>query len=240
VKAREAVSGLPPRKVKEPNMPVDVALREADELEGLVQSDRTGLEAVGFARELVVRLRALRQVLTEEQRAVVDARSAAAAAGRDYREQGRRLREMHADLAATLRFAFRNDEYLLRGLARIAKRKGGPDRLMEITTLLQVAGKHIEELRGVGYAPSRLEELAAMAAAVARSVSKTRRAERVSTRRRDAAFACLQEVVREIRSHGRYAFRRDPQRAVLYASAYRRGARRGAGARPVAEAAQDA
>jgi len=229
------IEAIPGENVKEPNMPVDNVVQEADNLYIWLQPDIAVLAAKGLTEkqmdELPVRagaLRAAQSLWIRESRSQDE-----------WNKKSPAAYELRDDLIADFRYAFRKEDSLLARVDEIDKGDGHEDMLQDLNDLAVLGEAHTELLTSIGFdlaklqtASSLSEEMAHLLAVV--NENKTGGSE--AKYLRDQAYTFLKELVDDIRECGKYAFRKDKQRLKGYYSTYwRKKKASGTKAEPVEE-----
>lgn len=212
-------------KPVKPNLPVAVALEEAEELYLWVQNDRAQLEAVGLDWELVddlpLRAAACRYIEGEWKHHL----STTSDAEKEWLQKRDQAKALSVDLTRALRFALHRKLNVLgaqKPTAGYLRQEAFIEYCYNIAIL---AADYTEQLQAVGFDLSRLdgacdnaEHLSVLLARV-----NTERGEQYILRnQRNRAYTHLKEAVDQIRRCGKFAFASQPERLKGYASAYGR------------------
>ncbi|WP_299466042.1 hypothetical protein [uncultured Microscilla sp.] len=207
-----------------PNRPVDTALQEAENLFVWAQADQAALEGIGFdwatwGADLPLRTGALRYA----QSLWVSERHTKDQAEMDWKNAAPAAYELRDDLLASFRYAFRKREDLLNRVREISEGSGNADMIQDLSDLSALGKANMAELDKIKFDPARLDfaatqadQLADMLALANGTTQDTNQAKLL----RDAAFAHLKEAVDEIRTAGKYAFRKQKDRYQGYTSQY--------------------
>lgn len=217
------------QKVAKPNLPIPVAIEEAEELYLWVQSDRAALERVGLSWQLVddlpLRAAACRYIEGEWQNHL----STTSDAEKEWIQKRDQAKALSVDLALALRFALGRKLNVL-GAQKPTSRHLNQAAFIEYCyNIAFLAAGYTEQLQAVGFDLSRLdgacddaEHLSVLLARVT-----TERGEQYILRnQRNRAYTHLKEAVDQIRRCGKFAFASQPERLKGYASAYGRKSRK--------------
>lgn len=225
------------QKVK--GIPVLVYIQEAENLYSWCQDDKEILTARGLkwshVDNIPVRAGALRE-----------AESRWLAAGNTH-ENSEKIWLKEAPVALVLRdellcamkFAYRKDSYFRGKLAHFKTGGTYPRMIQNLNDLAVIAGENTEPLTEINYDLSNLELAAStsakMAALLANVIKERKHCNSVS-KIRDQAFTHLKESVDEVRSYGRYVFKKDESKYKMYTCEYSRQIRKKQSAKKKAEA----
>lgn len=241
---RPLLEAIAIEEIHEPNLPIVVALQEAHDLHTAIHKDDTWarLLAVGVAPAMLeglpVAVTATRQAQSEWT--VIRDRGKAQAQ-RDREAAGVALR---ADLMAACRWNLRGDAPAQAVLDAIAQGEGVADLVQDLLDLAMLIGRHEAAFDGDDTfdAAAQAEASRSTAAEISAGLSEARTPGDHQSAKllRDRAYTHLDGLMTELREAGRYAFRKEPQRAAAFTSEHlrreRRRARRRATARAVAGA----
>ena len=214
-----AIQAIPVEQVKEPNMPVDNFVQEADNLYLWLQPDLAVLAAKGITQlkidELPVRAGALREA---QSLWIRESRSQDV-----WNKQSPAAYELRDDLIADFRYAFRNEPSLLARVDEIDTGDGHEDMIQDLNDLSVLGDAHTELLSAIGMDLSKLEIAANLSDVMGQllaEVNETRTGGNDAKYLRDQAYTHLKQLVDEIRECGKYAFRKDEKRVLGYYSSY--------------------
>lgn len=239
------VNQLPLDRTRTPNLPVPVALQEANDLLTYCRKPHihARLVAVGqtadFADELDRRIKFARQAQSEWVNVRDQIKSGELIA---LEEQANRLR---STMIATARYNLRARE----SQATLSQIRGGDSvadlvqDLSDLSTLFERNPTAFDADKSID-APALITESRALSEQLSSGVSTERVGEEPSATRqlRDKAFTYVDDYVTDLRSAGRYAFRLEPAIVRQFGSKYKRRNRRarlGKGESEGTEAAQD-
>jgi hypothetical protein len=221
---------LPPDAVRSPSLPMATALQEAHDLYELCRRDtvNTALVAVGQGPSFVLDLAQRIDAAREAQSIWVSARDRSKSAELVALES--RAAELRSTLVAAGRWNLRNQREPQATLSAIRAGEGVDDLVQDLFDLATLCEKHTD-----AFTSDRSFDVTARVAearTVAQQLSESVSAERLDPEPagvrdvRDRAFTHMDDLVSEIRTAARYAFRQEPELAKRFTSRYRRRARR--------------
>ena len=207
-----------------PAMPIDAALQEAENLFVWAQADQAALEGIGFdwatwGVDLPVRAGALRYA----QSLWVSERYSQEEAQRNWKAAAPTAYELRDDLLADFRYAFRKRDDLLSRVREISEGSGDADMIQDLSDLSALGKANLAELEAIKFDPARLDLAAGKADELADMLALANGASQDNSKAkllRDAAFVHLKEAVDEIRTAGKYLFRKQKDRYQGYISAH--------------------
>ena len=222
------LSAIPGEEIMIPNIPVDVYLQEAYDLEAWIQGDHKILQKAGlepaFIAELPLRAGALRHaqsIWMKEQYSQEEAE-------REWNEKSPDIYDLKNSLEASFRFAFRRRADLLSKVQLIEEGYGHADMVQDLSdlavlgkanaNLLQAIGMNMKEL---DLAESQSSEMATLLGRVNGDKFDDSEAKVM----RDRAYIHLKRLMDEIRVTGKYVFRKDKEKLRGFVSAYHRRTR---------------
>jgi len=233
---RARLLALPAAEVEAPDLPMAVALQEANDLLTLVRDESVWakLEAVGVTSDqrglLADAIAAARGA--QSQWIVVRDRSKSSA----QTEREAKGQTLRSELLAAGRWNLRADSVALGTLRAIAEGEGVADLIQDLSALAELFERKREAFasdQSIDVA-ARSEEARLLASELAAGVSTERldtdQASAVDLRNR--ASTLLDQLVGSLREAGRYAFRRDANVLPRFSSPYLR--RKGQRARSLA------
>lgn len=217
---------IPEDLIKEPNLPVEIAVDEALNLYEIASKDKEQLGATDLdlilIDDLVIRAEGLRYsetlwtlVFTEKS---------------DAEEEWKLLSKEAFDLRDELlhycRYAYRKDSKLMDIVNRIAEGYGNADMVMDLSELAMLGKNNPTPLTGVNYDLTNLDRASQLSDRCGILLGKVNgvrtKNEKPAKEMRDRAFTYLKEGVDAIREAGKFVFWKDPERVKLYSSAYYR------------------
>ena len=227
---RDVLLAIPAENVKEPSIPVDIFLQEAENMITWAQPDLQKLIPIGismdFLTDMGVRAGACREaqsLWTKEFRGRQEAQI-------DWIAEAPLAYELHDELLHAFRFAFRDDAYLLARVADIAGGTGHADMIQDLNDLAVLGRSNPGSLTAIGFDVTKLDTAAAKASSLAGLLALTngeREQGSAAKDLRDRADTHLKEQVDKLRAAGKYVFWKNPDRLKGYTSAYWKQRNRG-------------
>lgn len=217
-----ALLALAPRYAASPDIPIAVAAREIASLVRLARSQQARLTAVGLGpvkTDMLARLGRRLDVL-EAAWGVARKNVKLTAAQRKLRDEAEAL---DPKLVAGGRWACRKDADAQDELSRIAEGAGLSDTIQDLRDLVVFWAAHPDELASTDITAKDLARATFLAdgldVAAANEASNVDAARALDLRNR--VFWASDELAKELREGGRYAFRGEPMIASKFVSRYR-------------------
>ncbi|WP_437278065.1 hypothetical protein WME90_43720 [Sorangium sp. So ce375] len=223
----EALLALDPGYASPPDIPLSVAERELASLSRLAGAEQARLAKIGVTADKVDLLARFARRLGAIEKAWQKARGAVklTSAQRRLRDEAEAL---DAKLLAGGRWGCRNDDAAQAELSRIADGSGLADTIQDLRDLVDFWADHEGALGVTDITSKDLSRASALADALedaaANEASDASAAQALELRNR--AFWAADELAREIREGGRYAFRDQPKLAAKFVSRYRASVKR--------------
>ncbi|WP_163322652.1 hypothetical protein [Draconibacterium mangrovi] len=217
------IEAIPNEEVKDPGMPVNVALQEAENLYHWSLDDAEELAVVGIDRtkigDLPVRAGACREaqsIWNKDFRSQQEAQE-------EWAIQAPLAYEFKYDLLASMRFAYRKNDALLGRVSAIADGSGHADMIQDLNDIAVLGRENPEPLTAISFELPQLDKAATLADTLADLLAEAngdKADPNESKIVRDKAYIHMKELVDEIREAGKYVFRKDPKRLKGYTSDY--------------------
>jgi hypothetical protein len=213
----------------EPTTPMAVALQEANDLHVAIQTDDTWerLMKVGVAPSTLAGLPVAVVATRQAQSQWVVARDRGKPQAQRDREQAGML--LRSDQVAACRWNLRHLPPALAVVDQIVQGEGVPDLVQDLLDLAALVDQYEDAFDGdeTFDAPAQAEAARGAAAEITAGLSESRTLGDHETAKllRDRAYSHLAKLVADVREAGRYAFRKEPRRAVAFGSAYMRKAK---------------
>ncbi|WP_437576196.1 hypothetical protein [Sorangium sp. So ce887] len=220
--SEEALLALDPIYATGPDMPVSVAERELTSLSRLAQAQDARLSKIGITADKVALLARFARRLGALEKVWQKARGAVklTSAQRRLRDEAEAL---DAKLVAGGRWGCRNDAAAQAELSRIAEGSGLADIIQDLRDLVDFWDDHEGALGVTDITRKDLDRAKALAdaleGAAANEASDASAAHALELRNR--CFWAADELAKEIREGGRYAFRDQPKIAARFVSRHR-------------------
>ncbi|XXY54978.1 hypothetical protein WME91_27985 [Sorangium sp. So ce269] len=218
----EALLALDPTYAAGPDMPTSVAERELTSLARLANAQQARLSRIGITSDKVELLARFARRLGALERAWQRARGAVqlTSAQRRLRDEAEAL---DAKLVAGGRWGCRDDAAAQAELSRIADGSGLSDTIQDLRDLVDFWSDHEGALGVTDITTKDLDRARALADALeeaaANEASDASAAHALELRNR--CFWAADELAKEIREGGRYAFRDQPKIAARFVSRHR-------------------
>ncbi len=217
------ILAIPDEETREPDIPVDVALQEAENLHHWSLDDADALAVVGVTnnkiKDLPVRAGACREaqsIWNKDYRSQQEAQ-------KEWAEQAPEAYAFRNDLLASLRFAYRKDDALLSRVNAITDGSGHADMIQDLNDIAVLGRENPDPLTAIGFdltqldlAATRADELADLLAEANGDKADPNESKII----RDKAYTYLKALVDEIREAGKYVFRNNKNRLKGYSSDY--------------------
>ena len=214
-----AIQALPRKSVKEPNMPVDTFVQEAEDLYTWCQDDVSVLVSKGLTEEKILEIPVRAGACREAQsRWMKESRSQDL-----WNAQSPAAYDLRDELLHDFRYAFRNNDSLLARVDEIAKGDGHEDMVQDLNDLAVLGTENQDLLTAIGFDLTKLETAAGLSDQMAELlavVNGTKTGDHDAKYLRDQAYTYLKELVDEVRECGKYVFWKNESRSKGYSSAY--------------------
>lgn len=217
------IQAMSTEEVKEPGIPVDVALQEAENLHHWSMDDADQLKLVGITmamiKDLPVRAGACREaqsIWNKDYRSQQEAQ-------KQWAEQAPLAYELHGDLLASMRFAYRKDDALLSRVSAITEGTGHADMIQDLNDIAVLGRENPDPLTAISFDLAQLDVAATRADELADLLAEAngdKADQNESKVIRDKAYTYLKALVDEIREAGKYVFRNNKNRLKGYSSEY--------------------
>lgn len=219
-----AFMAIPDEEVKAPEMPVDVAVQENENLYYWCLDDKTELLAAGLPEttidELPVRdgaCRVAESLWKRERFTPQDAQ-------KEWAERSPAAYELRDQLLHTFRYAFRNNEQLLGRVSAITDGTGDSDMIQDLSDLAALGEKNPEPLQLINFDLTLLETASATADELAVVLARANGEKEIDNEvkiTRDRAYTYMKQAADEIKNCGRYVFWKNEARLKGYRNIYK-------------------
>lgn len=214
---------IPANEVILPNMPVAIAIQEAEDLYEWCQPDKAILMSVGFdwglAEDLPARIGACRYAQSSWQKEYKSIE--------DAQKEWNMLAPAAYDLRNTMvhfyLHAYRKMPDIKAKVQKIADGSGHSDMLQDLHDASVLGESHPEPLKLINFDMSLLPKAAQMSDELANLLAKANGARLGDNKLkllRDKAYTYMKVAVDELKHHGQFAFWRTPDRLKGYKSTY--------------------
>ncbi len=219
----ETIKTIPDEEVKSPNLPVDVALQENENLYQWCLEDAVKLAAAGITLEMLddfpVRIGACREaesIWNKDFRSQKEAQ-------KEWSVQSPLAYELRDRLLHTMRFAYRKNPTLLKRVAAISDGNGHADMIQDLNDLSVLGKENPEPLTEVSFDLAELDTSGNTSDSMASLLAEANgdKAEQNESKViRDKAYLYMKEFADEIRTAGKFVFWKDKTRYKGYTSSY--------------------
>lgn len=217
----DEIKAISDKAVKVPNLPIDVALQESEDLYIWCEDDKELLVKAGLNWQLVddlpVRAGALRYIQSQwqkEYKSIEEAR-------KEWRKRSPEAFELRNELLHHFLYAFYSFPDLYARTQKIAKGNTQAGMIQDLSDLSVLGEANSQQLFAIGFDITLLDKAILVSEEMAKllAVLNSNGLEDYKFRiLRDKAFIHLKEAVDEIRRCGQYVFWKDNQRRKGYIS----------------------
>ncbi len=220
---QSAIEAIGKDDVKEPDMPVSVALQEAEDLKEWCLSDKEALIKAGLDWTLVddlpQRIGACRYIQSQWQKDFLTQEEAQ----KEWKLQSPAAYSLRDELVHHFLHAFHAIPDLLGKTQKIADGSGHPDMIQDLSDLSVLGKANPEPLKKINLDITLLDKAAVLSEEMASLLAKAN-GQKLGDNNlkitRDKAYTYMKLAVDEIRRNGKYAFWRTPEREKGYVSKF--------------------
>tara|TARA_R110001583_G_scaffold12056_7_gene53769 strand:+ start:130 stop:846 length:717 start_codon:yes stop_codon:yes gene_type:complete len=214
----------PQEIVKQPNMPIDIAVNEAMDTHYNAKQDSDKLATtdidISLIEDLPVRAGGLKYAQFLWDQVYKDTSTAE----EEWKTLSPIAYDLRDELLHVFRYAYRKDEKLMVLVGRIAEGSGHADLVMDLGSLAMLGKNNPAPLQAVNLDITKLDrasELSEQCNELLGRVHGARTADDQTEKdMRDRAFTHLKQAVDTIREAGKFLFWKDEERVLLYGSRY--------------------
>jgi hypothetical protein len=230
------------KEVREPDMPVDEAVKENEIMSAAAQRNKDAFVAVNFDTGLIEKcalsggaLRYTQATLT----ATIGEVKEAAALWTAEEPKGYATRK---ELLAALAYATRNVPDAQKAIKAVRKGAGGADMVQDLLALVQLGKKYGTHLEAIKFNMGLIDEAETLANRLGKLYANAfiEKGSKEAKLLRDRAFTYMRQVMGEILDAAEYVFRNEPDKLEPYYSAYRNRKRNYSDTEDKAETAEKA
>jgi len=219
VSCEPAIRAISQDQVKEPTIPVDVCVQEAEDLYHWATDDMAQLATAGLTTEQIEDLPVRAGACREAQSIWInESRSQD-----EWNKKAPGAYELRDELLHTCRYAFRKNDSLISRVDEIGGGTGHDDMIQDLNDLAVLGRKNTTELEAVSFDLTKLDTAATLSVEMAELLAianGNKNGGNDTKYLRDQAYTYLKELVDEVRECGKFVFWKDEQRAKGYASNY--------------------
>lgn len=217
------INSIPEKGLKQPNIPVDKALQESEDLYVWCQADKEILIKAGLDWSLVddlpIRTGACRYIQSNWQNEYRNIE----AAQKEWKEQSPAAYELRNELLHHFYYAFQKQPALYAQTKKISEGGSHTDMIQDLSDLSILGKANVSYLKNTLLDIGLLDKAAETAGYISELLAKSNK-QKMENRTlkivRDKAYAHMKEAVDEIRRCGQYVFWKNEQRKKGYISKY--------------------
>ncbi|MGQ1890077.1 hypothetical protein ACT29H_06510 [Thermophagus sp. OGC60D27] len=220
---RPAIEALDPDTVKEPNLPVHVAVQEAEDLYHWCQPDQEVLVKAGLDWQLVEDLPARAGACRYAQAIWRRDSQVTRDAQKEWKERSKEAFDLRDVLIHHFYHAFRKNPDLINKVRDIDEGGSNSDMIQDLKDLYHLGIANKELLDAISFDWSELDKARDWSDELADVLARANGEKYASSESkimRDRAYTYLKQAMDEIRTHGQYVFWRNPERKRGYVSGY--------------------
>ncbi len=219
------MDSLKNEEIQKPSIPIGIYLQEAEDLALWMEEDLELLASAGLDPSAAENLITLTGACRQAQSMWIRERRLKELAGNSWKNVREKASNLRKDMMHTLRFAFREDSFLLKKLGKISKGRANSDLVQDLTDLVILARTNQELLDAIHADPGLFKDaddfVKPLASHLGR-INALRRTTPDGLDRRNRAYTLLKAAVDNIRDTGKYVFRNNPGRLCGYSSDFLR------------------
>lgn len=220
---KEAIEALTTEETESPNMPVAIAVQEAEDLYAWAQDDKVVLEKAGLdltlLEDLPIYAGALRYVQSQWQK---DA-NVNDEVQKEWKAKAPQAEDLHDVIVHEMLHAYYNYPDLLAKVQQIAEGGGNADMIQDLSDLAILGKENPAPLAATNFDITLLDQAATLSdelSALLAEANESKMSGNDGRVLRDKAFTLMKRCVDEVRRHGQFKFWRTPERKKGYVSQY--------------------
>ncbi|PXX96977.1 hypothetical protein DF185_18290 [Marinifilum breve] len=210
--------------VKDPNLPINIAVGEAFDLYRYATTDKDALTATDLDIATIEDLPIRAEGLREAQGNWIQVRKERSEAEEKWTTLSKEAFETRDELLHFCRYAYRKDNMAMQIVYHVAEGYTNTDMIQDLSELAKLIESKPEAFQAVGGDPAKATKAQTLAEECSLTLSSVNgdKAEndRPAKEMRDRAFTYLKQAVDAVRDAGRFVFWKNPEKAELYASVY--------------------
>lgn len=211
--------------IKQPNIPIDIVIQEAENLHESAVKYSTELTSADLTDELIaqliIRAGALREAQSRWQANYL--------AGQDaiklWDEKAPLGYELQKKLANAFRYAYRNNKRLMGRVREILKGSSHVDMIQDLNDYAVLGKENPEELQAINFEMPVLDQSAQLSDELAELLARSngaRKDQHAFKDIRDRSYTLLKESMDHVRDCGKYVFFDEPEIKKRFTSSYYR------------------
>ncbi|MFA8300576.1 MAG: hypothetical protein ACEPOV_10470 [Hyphomicrobiales bacterium] len=212
-------------KVKTPNMPVDIAIQEAENQYQVAKEYEQNLTDVGLQTETIELLSKCANALREAQSNWMANYHAQQEAIKNWDNKKPEGFTLQKSLSKTFRYAYRKNEKLLSNVRNIARGSSDSNMIQDISDYAKFGKNNPSYLEDINFDLTKMDDAALLSASFADLYAKAEKQKKLQYKHkeiRDRIFTILKNTLDEIRNCGKFVFDEDTVVRKLFTSNYRR------------------
>jgi hypothetical protein len=217
------IQAIDPKLAVTPNIPIAIALQEAENLYQWCQDDKAALTARGLDWHFVDDLPARTGACRYAQSIWIKEHKSQQEIEKQWKKEAPKAYELRNELLHHFFFAYRNMPDIKVKVAAIAEGSGHADMLQDLSDLSVLGKQYLQQLIKIGMDLSLLDQASQYSGTLGSllaQVNGINESDSSTKVLRDKAFLLMKQAVDEIRQCGQYTFWRNPDRKKGYASLY--------------------
>tara|TARA_R110001583_G_scaffold48896_2_gene153010 strand:+ start:15306 stop:16052 length:747 start_codon:yes stop_codon:yes gene_type:complete len=219
----EEIKAFPQNQLKKCEMPIGIYIHEIDGLHTRASIDLPQLIAAGMPPELIDKMLARTNGLRTAQCNWEEQSTQRQQAIKIWKTESPAIYALRADLIENMTFAYRNNADLLRKLKAIKKGNSHADAVQDLANLALLGRANSSPLQAIHFDITLCDKASEEATKMGRLLGQVGGQMYVDDELkvfRDKAFSLLKEAVDEVRSYGRFVFRKNSDLQKSYTSKY--------------------
>ncbi len=219
---RDRVSTINIHKKTKRYIPIDAFIGEAYDLLLIAKNDREQLIAAGLKEEIIDTLEIKILGLSYAEALWTKDRLTQSDERKEWVKTRQKMYDLREELRHYFRFAFREHSDLISYVQRIQKGSSDADLVQDLSDLAVLGSSQTELLAAIGFDEALLTHAEELVRTGSIKLAKAGVEKMVYESRilRDQFYYYLRESVDEIRTTGKFVFRKDPERKRMYGSQY--------------------
>ncbi len=217
------IEAIPDEETLIPNMPIDVFVQEVYDLHEWSQEDQPALVNVGLSQALFDDLPVRAGALRYAQSLWMKERYSKEEAQKEWDQQEPIAEELHDDLEADFRFAFRRRPDMSAKVRAIEEGSGYADLVQDLSDLAVLGNANLPLLESINFDATQLQTASTMSTELATLLAKAN-GEKIENsgakQLRDKAYTYCKQAIDEIREAGKYVHRKNDEHLKGYYSRY--------------------
>ncbi len=220
---RDDLMQLPAEEVKDPSIPVDIAIQESENLYSWCIPDKGKFLKLSLTEDFLSSLLIRGGALRETESLWVAKRDEVEGAQEAWIKDSKSAYQLRDQILHDFRYAYRKSENIMKKLRKIGSGNGHADMIQDLNDLSVIGREYFEPLNKIDYDMSLLERASVTADNMGRSLAEANAEDGYNEALdlRNRAFAYLKVVVDEVRAAGKYIFWKNEEKLKGYRSEYR-------------------